>query len=112
MLSNVPAPYQRLRLEIDIQAALEDACGLANIDIRTINHAPIMVQGPIVQTGILLYSRDQKRRVAFEVLTRKKYFDFEPVAKILQQAFFNQLRKKGFRRGQPKHNRNHPKQSG
>jgi predicted nucleotidyltransferase len=99
VLSEMPPAYERLKLEFEIQAALEDACQLANIDVRTINQAPIMVQGPIVQEGVLLYSRDKAQRVAFEVLTRKKYFDYKPTAEWMQQAFLDHIRKKGLNRG-------------
>lgn len=111
VLVELPPPYERLKLELDIQAALEDACHLSNLDVRTINHAPLMVQGSIVQEGILLYSQDKERRVAFEVLTRKRYFDFQPVARQLQQAFFDRIREEGFTGGQPKYYRSHPEQA-
>ena len=97
VLNDVPPPYDRLQLELQIQAALEDGCDLTDLDVRTINHAPIIAQGRIVQEGILLYERDKAQRVAFEVLTRKKYFDFRPVAERLQEAFFKRIREKGFR---------------
>ncbi len=108
VLAELPPPYDRLMLELDIQAALEDQCQLSNLDVRTINHAPLMVQGRIVQEGELVYNQDKDRRVAFEVLTRKKFFDFQPVAKRLQEAYFDRLRKEGFRGGESKHHRSHP----
>jgi predicted nucleotidyltransferase len=98
VLSEVPPPYERLKLELEIQAALEDACQLSNVDVRTINQAPIMAQGPIVQEGILLYNRDRAQRIAFEVLTRKKYFDYRPTAERMQRAFLDHIRKEGLRR--------------
>lgn len=103
LLSELPPSYEQLILEVNIQAALEDACHLSNIDVRVINNAPIMVQGTIVQEGILLYSRAKEQRVAFEVLTRKKYFDYLPAFQRMQQAFFDYLRKEGLSRGQSKH---------
>lgn len=110
VLSELPPPYERLKLELAIQAALEDACQLRNLDVRTINYAPIMVQGPIVQEGILLYSRDKARRVAFEVLTRSKYFDYRPTAERMQQAFLDHIRREGLSRGQTKDRHRHSKQ--
>ena len=99
VLSELPPPYKRLKLELQIQAALEDACQLSNVDVRTINQAPIMTQGPIVQEGILLYSRDREQRIAFEVLTRKKYFDYRPTAERMQRAFLDYIKREGLRRG-------------
>lgn len=111
VLTTLPPPYERLMLELDIQAALEDACRLSNIDIRTINHAPVLVQGRIVQDGILLYNRNKDHRVAFEVLTRKRFFDFQPAAKRLQRAFFDRLRREGFASGQSRYHRGHSGQT-
>jgi predicted nucleotidyltransferase len=110
VLSELPPPYERLKLELTIQAALEDACHLSNLDVRAINHAPIMAQGPIVQEGILLYSRDKARRVAFEALTRSKYFDYRPTAERMQQAFLDHIRREGLSRGQTKDHHLHSEQ--
>lgn len=95
LLTDLPPPYERLQLEFTIQADLEDACHYSNIDVRAINQAPLMVQGNIVQEGILIYSHDKDQRVAFEVLVRKKYFDYRPTAERMQQAFLDHIRKEG-----------------
>jgi uncharacterized protein len=108
VLTEVPPPYERLILELKIQAALEDACGLTNLDVRTINHAPLMVQGGIIQEGLLLYSRDKDRCLAFEILTRKKYFDYQPTAEWMQRAFLDHIRRKGLFSGQSKNPRLYP----
>lgn len=105
VLTELPPPYERLKLELEIQAALEDACCLSNLDVRTINNAPIVVQGQIIQEGLLLYSRDKAQRVNFEVLTRKKYFDYLPTARRMEKAFLEHIRRKGLRRGQSKNRR-------
>ncbi len=105
VLTELPPPYQRLTLELEIQAALEDACQLSPVDVRTINQAPLMVQGRIIQKGILLYSRDKERRIGFEILTRKKYFDYQPTAARMEQAFLDHIRKKGLSHGQSKNPR-------
>jgi len=91
---NLPA-YERLMLEFDIEAAIEDASGLTGLDVRAINQAPLMVRGKVVQEGTRLYERDRARRVAFEVQTRKRYFDFAPVARRLQAAFLDKVRREG-----------------
>jgi predicted nucleotidyltransferase len=91
-----PLPfYDQLKLELAIQADIETACGLSAVDVRTINDAPLMVQGRIVQQGRLVYERDRQHRVHFEVMTRKLYFDFAPVAHRLRDAFLERVRKDG-----------------
>ena len=96
VLSDPPAPYERFKLEITIQADLEDTCQLREeMDVRSINEAPLMVQGRILQEGLLLYERDRELRIAFEVLTRKKYFDYLPTIEWLEKHFLTVIREKG-----------------
>lgn len=95
LLTTSLPPYERLRLELTIQGDIEAACSFSPMDVRTINEAPLMVQGRVVQQGTLLYERDRARRVAFEVATRKRYFDFAPVARRLRDAFLQRVHRKG-----------------
>lgn len=95
-----PAPYQRLLTELEIQAALEDASGLTRLDVHSLNDAPLNVQGEILGESILLYCLDDDHRVAFEVNTRKRYFDFQPLAARLRQRVLARIREKGLRYGQ------------
>jgi len=91
-----PLPsYDQLVLEFTVQGAIEDALGLLPVDVRVINMAPVMVRGRIVQHGVLLYERDRVHRVAFEVATRKRYFDFAPVAHRLRDAFLQRVYREG-----------------
>lgn len=106
-----PSSYERLVLEVEIQAALEDASQLSSLDVRSINQAPIMVQGTVVQEGILLYSRDKDTRVAFEVAVRKRYFDYLPTRERMERAFLRHIRERGLRHGQTEDSNIHSKQS-
>jgi predicted nucleotidyltransferase len=87
LLTNPLPPYEGLKVELAIQGDIEAACNLSPVDVRAINEAPLTVQGRIARQGILLYERDRGRRIAFEVATRKRYFDFAPVARRLRDAF-------------------------
>jgi len=42
----------------------------------------------VVTRGLLLYSRDEDFRVAYELYTRKRYFDFRPVLAMMREAYF------------------------
>ncbi len=93
-------PYERLKMELTIQGDIEAARevllhGLSSVDVRAINEAPLTVRGRIVQEGILIYERDRVRRIAFEVATRKRYFDFAPVARRLRDAFLQRVHREG-----------------
>lgn len=83
--------YQRFMLELEIEAEIEKGCGIQNADVRSINEAPVGVQGRVVTSGRLLYAKDDNYRVAYEVRTRKCYFDFQPVLAMMREAYFAHL---------------------
>ena len=83
--------YQRFMLELEIEAEIERCCGIQNTDVRSINDAPLRVQGRVLTKGLLLYSRDDEFRVSYEVQTRKRYFDFAPVLEMMRQAYFTRM---------------------
>ena len=87
--------YERLKLELTIQGDIEAISGFSPVDVRIINQAPLLVQGRIIQEGVLLYEQDRARRIAFEIATRKRYFDFAPVARRLQNIFLERVHKEG-----------------
>lgn len=98
LLTNSLPAHERLNLELSIQAAIEDETGLAPVDVRSLNDAPLLVKGRIVQQGNLVYERNRRSRVVFEVATRKQYFDFAPVARRLQDAFLEHVHREGLLR--------------
>lgn len=102
LLDQTPPPYERLLLELKVQAAIEDGCGLSNVDVRTINHAPLTVQGHIVQEGLLIYCRNKARCATFESLILRKYFDYRPMAEQMQQVFLEHIRREGLLGGKSK----------
>jgi len=92
--------YDRMKMEFDIAAEIERRCGIKEADVRSIDSAPLTVKGLVLTEGVLLYSRDEEFRVDYEVYTRKMYFDFLPVARMMREAFFKQLKEEGLTGGQ------------
>ncbi len=89
------APLDGLRLMLGIPVDLADSCDITNADVRIINDAPLVFQGRVVCDGILVYARDEGERVEFETGTRLRYFDYLPIHRRLQDAFFADLRERG-----------------
>jgi len=83
--------YQRFMLDLEIGAEIERRCGILDVDVRSISDAPLRVQGRVLTEGVLLYCKDDDFRVAYEVTTRKRYFDFQPVLTMMRQAYFARL---------------------
>ena len=96
--SNLP-PYDRTKMEFDIAAEVEKRCKVREADVRSIDSAPLTVKGTVLTEGILLFSRDEEFRVGYEVYTRKMYFDFLPVAKMMREEFFRKLKEEGLTGG-------------
>ncbi len=88
-------PLGRLRLVLRLQVDLHDCCDIPNAEVRVINDAPLVFRGRVVSDGILLYAREEQDRIEFETVTRLHYFDYLPIHKQLQQAFFDSIRDRG-----------------
>lgn len=88
-------PGQYLDLEMELEVKLNEILESGNFDVRVINNAPLGFQGQVLEKSILLYSRDENRRVDFETKTRDNYFDFLPVLNQMRKVFFNRLKKEG-----------------
>jgi predicted nucleotidyltransferase len=81
------------------QEALADrlarAMGVPDVDIIVLDEAPLELRGRIVQEGRVLFSADEARRVAFEVLTRSQYFDFLPTLEAHTRRYLRQVGREG-----------------
>jgi predicted nucleotidyltransferase len=88
-------PLARLKLILRVQLALADQCGIEQADVQVIDDAPLVFRGRVVSEGVLVYSRDEEKRIAFEVATRMRYFDYLPIHQELQARFFQDLRERG-----------------
>jgi predicted nucleotidyltransferase len=90
---------EQFRLELSLQAEIEEACSLPEADVRVIDQAPLTVQGLVVTQGQLLYCRQESQRIQFETMVRQRYFDYQPVARHMQRLFFERIRREGLRHG-------------
>ncbi|MGH2556843.1 MAG: type VII toxin-antitoxin system MntA family adenylyltransferase antitoxin [Actinomycetota bacterium] len=83
------------------QEALADqlarAMGLPDVDLIVLDEAPLEMRGRVVQEGRVLFSADEARRVAFEVLTRSQYFDFLPILEAHTRRYLRQVAREGLR---------------
>ena len=89
------SPLEMLKIALRVQLDLADQADISKADVRIINDAPLVLRGRVVSEGVLVYARDEGERVEFETATRVRYFDYLPVHKRLQDAFFADLRERG-----------------
>lgn len=85
---------QRMALEFAVEGALEQH-GILRPDVRVIDDLPLTFRGEVAIRGERLYARDETVRVDFETRTWKEYLDFEPVVRMMRQAFFDDVRQHG-----------------
>lgn len=70
-------PGEMLKLELHLEEILESAVKYP-VDLKVLNNAPSHFSYMVIKKGKKLLVSDDSRRVSFEMLTYKKYFDFEP----------------------------------
>jgi predicted nucleotidyltransferase len=85
------SPYERMELALDVELAIEAQCEVPTPDVRSIDQAPLRIQGDVVTHGVLLYSADEDARVEYEIGIRTRYFDFQPVLERMRNAYFASL---------------------
>jgi predicted nucleotidyltransferase len=89
---------QEVELQVTVATELEARClALPEVDVRVINLAPLTFQGQVLYYGILLYSRDEVRRVEFETSVRSAYFDYQPAEQMIRRAFLQHVKERGLR---------------
>jgi len=88
-------PYERLKLELELEVVIQDQCDIPDPDVRTINDAPLVFRGAVACQGVRLYSANEAHRIAFETRTWKEYFDYQLKSQMMSQAFWARLRQEG-----------------
>lgn len=83
-----------LREMAALQSALAGIVG-GPVDVVELARAPLELQAKVIQHGRLLFSADEPRRVAFEAITRSRWFDFRPVMEQLTRAYLRRVAAKG-----------------
>jgi uncharacterized protein len=82
---------ERERLSTELAAAL----GVPDVDLVSLDRAPLALRGQVAQEGALIFSVDEPGRVAFEVRTRSEYLDFLPTLKALQRSYLDRVAERG-----------------
>ena len=85
---------ERFQLEFTIESALEQQ-GVHKPEARVVDDLPLPLRGEVAMRGVRLFSNDEVARVEFETRTWKEYLDFEPMARMMRQAFFDDVPRHG-----------------
>ena len=66
-----------------LAAKVDLAIGGYEVDVQTLNLAPLSFRFRVINSGRLLFSQDERQRIEFEMKTRDFYFDFLPHRRLL-----------------------------
>jgi len=69
------------------------------VDVVILNQATLVLCNQILRYGRLIYERDRKQRVAFEVRSRQAYYDFQPMLTRLNRALVRRIKEVGLGNG-------------
>lgn len=79
---------------IERMVELEQFCQ-SPVDVVILNQAPLVLRNQVLKHGRLVYERDHRQRVAFEVRSRQAYYDFQPMLALLHRALVRQIKEVG-----------------
>ncbi|MEM5778447.1 MAG: nucleotidyltransferase domain-containing protein [Candidatus Aenigmatarchaeota archaeon] len=67
-----------INYEIKLAMEIEEKTNLKNVEVVVLNNKNLRFVNQVLKYGKLIFSRDEKKRIAFETLMLKKYIDFKP----------------------------------
>lgn len=81
---------------VRLGAALAAVLG-TSVDVVDLGRAGIELRGTVAESGRLLYSGDESRRVRFEVDARIRWIEFRPVLQELTATYLRRVAREGLR---------------
>lgn len=80
--------------QLQLMGELERFTG-REVDVVILNTAPPILQHQVLQHGRLLYERDRRTRVDFEVWAGKIYADLKPMNDFFTKVLFREIKEVG-----------------
>jgi len=83
--------YDNIKFEFEIETKLSEKIPLQKFDVRTLNYAPIVIVGKIINEGKLLFAQNETFLTDYIVRNRIKYMDYMIVYKPLLEQRYEEL---------------------
>jgi predicted nucleotidyltransferase len=93
-LLNEEDSFARFERRLQLMVEVSDVCG-READVIVLNDAPPLLQHQVLRHGRLLYERDRRARIEFEIRAGKVYADLEPMRRFFRQALFREVKEVG-----------------
>lgn len=82
-----------LDLEIDLEREISKLIHSPKIDLVVLNNASSLLRHEVLKSKDLLYQRDEKSRLDFEVTSELEFYDFQPYRKLFWEALVKRIEK-------------------
>lgn len=86
-----PPPADPVEAALALADRLAAASGLTDLDLVVLNAVPLRLQGRILRERVVIFSRDEPCRVAYESRTLRGFVDFELHAVALDRAALQRM---------------------
>ncbi len=80
----------RFERKLELEVALEELVRRP-VQVVDLEQAPLPLQYHVRKHGRLLVEKDREMRIAFEVRSRRLYFDMQPLYRVYKEALFRRL---------------------
>ena len=94
VLLNEEDSVARFERRLQMMVEVSDVCG-READVIVLNDAPPLLQHQVLKHGRLLYERDRRARIEFEIRAGKVYADLEPMRRFFRLALFREIKEVG-----------------
>lgn len=79
------------RYEIGLINDLTGALHTDQVDLVILNKAPPLLANQVISQGQLIFCRDERERIAFEVETKKRYLDTKPLRELKRHYLYKRI---------------------
>lgn len=86
--------FARFERRLRLMSEVSEVCG-READVIVLNDAPPILQHQVLRHGRLIFERDRRARVEFEVRAGKVYADLKPMRIFFQRALFREIKEVG-----------------
>ena len=90
-LEPAPTPERSVDLSLELAGRLARASCVGDIEVLVLNAAPLPIKGRVLRNRIVLYSRDEPARVAFESRAFREFFDLQIHAAPMDERMLREI---------------------
>jgi len=95
LLPNEPSAEECARRQLHFLDKLTEHLKRDDVDVVILNRAPLLLQHRIVRDGKVIFCRDERRRVHYEVRVIRDYLDFQYFERLYNEALLERIVKEG-----------------